>query len=154
MQHSFVFADPRGAIVASVLFGAMAVFVGIAVAVILGRIAAPADEPSYYGTTPRPRRVIGAVVAVGLLAIFWYQFWGGFYGLTMTGSDIDLTYYGPTRHHSIQATGLQVSWVPAGKLQQALQLTTADGTTYTSKATNLSRDERAAIESILTGPRR
>ena len=77
MEHTFQFADPRGAIVASLLFGAMAVFVGIAVAVILGRLAAPADEPSYYGTTPRARRVIGAVVAVGLLAIFWFQFWAG-----------------------------------------------------------------------------
>jgi hypothetical protein len=151
---TFQFADPRGAIVASVLFGAMAVFVGVAVTLILGRLAAPADEPSYYGTTPRARRAIGGAVALGLLAIFWYQFWGGFYRLTMVGREVHLTYYGPTCDRSISAAGLQVSWIPAGKVQQALQLTTSDGTTYTSKATSLSRDERAAIESLLAGRQR
>ena len=154
MPQAFVFADPRGAIVASVFFGAVAAFVGVAVAVILRRFAAPAGEPSYYGTTPRTRRAIGTVVAFGLLAIFWYQFWGGFYRLTIAGDAIDLTYLGPTRHYSINTTGLAAHWLPAGKMQQALQLTTSDGTTYTSQATALSRDERAAIESALTGRQR
>ena len=154
MQHTFVFADPRGAVVASILFGAVAVFVGVAVALILKRLAAPADEPSYYGTTPRARRIIGSVVAAVLLAFFWYTFWGGFYQLAISGNTVQLTYRGPTRHYAINAAGLEVSWVPAGKMQQALQLMTPDGTTYTSHATTLSRDDRAAVESALKGPLR
>lgn len=154
MEQTLVLADPRGAIVASVLFGAVAVFVGVAVTVILRRLAAPAGEAPYYGTTPRARKAIGAAVALGLLVIFWYQFWGGFYRLTLVGREVHLTYYSPTRNRSIGATGLQVSWVPAGKVQQALQLTTSDGTTYTSQPTSLSRDERAAIESLLAGRQR
>ena len=154
MGPAFLFADPRGAIVASVLFGAVAVFVGAAVTVTLRRLAAPLGETSYYGTTPRARRIIGSVVAAALLTVFWYTFWGGFYQLAITGQTIELTYFGPTRQYSISASGLQVSWVPAGKMQQALFLTTSDGTTYTSQPAHLSRDERAAIESLLAGRRR
>jgi hypothetical protein len=151
MSQTFHLADPDGALVASMLFGAFSVFIGVAVAVILKRLAAPADEPSYYGTTPRARAVIGSAATLGLLAIFWYQFWGGFYRLTITDRAVALSYFTPTRSHLISTDGLRVAWIPAGKMQQALQLTTADGTTYTSTPTGLSRDERAAIEALVTG---
>jgi hypothetical protein len=151
---TFQLADPRGALLASVFFGSIAIFFGVAVAVILKRFAAPEGEPSYYGTTPRARRTIGGIVASIFLAIFWYQFWGGFFTIAIGGTTVELTYRGPTRHYSLSSAGLQVAWVPAGKMQQALQLTTADGTTYTSQATSLSRDERAAIESLLASRQR
>jgi hypothetical protein len=148
---TFQLADPRGALLASVFFGAVAIFFGVAAAVILKRLAAPEGEPSYYGTTTRARRAIGGIVTSAFLAVFWYSFWGGFYTLTIDGSTVELEYRGPARSYSFSTAGLQLAWVPAGKMQQALRLTTAEGTTYASQATSLSRDQRAAIESLLAG---
>ena len=148
---NFQFADPRGAVLASLLFGAIAVVIGAGISAILKRLAAPAGEPSYYGTTRRARTLIGSGVAIALLAIFWFQFWGGFYRLTVKEGAVELTYLGPTRHYAINLSGVQVGWVPAGKMQQALQLTTSEGKTFTSTATSLSTAQRLMISSLLSG---
>ncbi len=146
MDHAELIANPEGAAVASALFGAMAILVGVAVAVILKGLAAPPGETSYYGTTHRARGIIGALVALAGLAMVWVWLWSGFYSATVTGHTVDLLYLLPPRIQTLPAANImRTTWIPKPKGHRALQITMADGSTYTSVTATLPIDRQDEI---------
>ena len=150
MDRVDLIADPRGAALASAIFGAIAILIGISVTVILRRLAAPAGEPSYIGTTPRARRVVGAIVALAGVGIVWVWLWSGFYSATVTGDTVDLLYLLPPRIEILPAATIaRVTWITKPKGQRALQITMSDGAMYTSASGSLPVDRQDAIRSAI-----
>ena len=134
----YVFGSLAGHWVAFVLFSTISLFCGYAVTRILRGLAAPPGQLSYYGTTPRPRRVLGTLVAAGLLALIWSWLWSGYHELRIDETAITLRYHVPPRERVVaRAAVAGVRWEAGPKLSRVFVLTTRDGRRFPSMLTNL-----------------
>jgi hypothetical protein len=138
--------SPSGAAVASLVFGVVAVVIGVVVARLLRQFAASPGEASYVLTTPRARRWAGGLVTTGGLAIVWVWLWSGFYSVSIAGNAVELEYLLPTRHVRLPAGAIaRTATVPKPKGARALEITLADGTRYASAAAAVPPDRLEAI---------
>jgi hypothetical protein len=146
MDRAEWIGSPEGAAVASLIFGAMAAFIGFAIARLLKALAAPPGEQSYLLTTPRARWTIGGLVTLAGLAIVWAWLWTGFYAATVVAQDVELVYLMPLRTEVIPAREIaRVNWVVRAKGQRVLQIVTSSGVIYTSAAASMPAAQQDAL---------
>jgi hypothetical protein len=146
MSQAFHFGSVSGGAVASVLFFGMAAFIGVAAAAILRRLAAPAGEPSYYGTTPGARRVVGTIVALGVAVPIWIWLWSGFYRADVTTDAITFRYSMPTRSTTIARRDVAAAgWEPAARGSRVFVVVTHDGRRFASAQARYSRETEREI---------
>ena len=141
MTQTFHFGSVSGAVIASALFFGFAILFGVAAATILRRLAAPAGEASYYGTTPAARRIIGAIVAIAVAIPIWIWLWGGFYRADVTATTITFHYLVPSRSTSIaRADVVDVLWEPSARGSRVLMVVSGDGRRFVSAQSRYSRE--------------
>ena len=145
MERAEWIGSPEGAIVASFIFAAIAVFIGFAIARILKAFAAPPGEQTYLLTTARARWTIGSIVTLAGLAIVWAWLWTGFYSATVVDNRVELVYLMPMRIEVIPAREIaRVNWVVRTKARR-LQIVTSSGITYTSAAASMPVEQQDAL---------
>ena len=146
--QSFLFGSISGSWVAFALFGGLAVVAGVATTSILRRFAASADALPYYGTAPIARRVIGALVGLGVLAAVWWWLWSGFYLLEVRRDSLALQYHGPPRERVVSRTEIAAArWDPGPRSTRVLVIETRSGKVYRSAQTSANQ----AFERRVTG---
>ena len=146
----FEFGNLTGHWIAFLLFGGIAGLCGYAVSRIVGQFAALPGEASYFGTTPRARRIIAATVTGLLLTLVWFWLWSGFHRLEATPDTVTLRYRVPPRSRVIPTKQIErLDWRSGPRSTRVLVLTTSDGPRLTSMQTTSGRDaDRALLESL------
>ena len=151
VPQSFLFGSVGGSWVAFALFGGIAVFVGVAIASILGRLAARDGTLPYYGTTATARGVIGSVVGAALLVSVWWWLWSGFYGLEASAGSVTLHFHAPPRDRVLAKQEIAgTRWGAGPKASRVLVIETRSGARYHSMQT-LANDafERRVTQALL-----
>jgi hypothetical protein len=135
--QTFFFGSVSGSWVAFALFGAIAVFVGMATTAILRRFAARPGELRYYGTTPVARRLIGVVVGNAVFIPVWWWLWSGFYQLDAGRDVVTLRFYAPSRQRLLPRAEIAgARWDAGQKFTRVLVVETRSGKTYRSMQTS------------------
>lgn len=141
-----------GSAVATALFGTIAIVTGWSVTAVLRRFSARPGELPYFGTTPRTRRAIGSVVALGLLAFVWTWLWSGFYVLELREGALVANYYLPSRSRSLPRSDvLSARWEAGPKSSRVLVLVTRGGEELRSTQTSLDRATENRILAEVAG---
>ena len=145
------FGSVAGSWLASVLFGTIAACTGWSVTAVLRRFSARPGELPYLGTTPRARRTIGSVVALGMLAFVWSWLWSGFYSLELRDRELVARYHLPSRERSLSRSEVvEARWEPGPKASRILVLITRSGDESRSTQTSLDRaTERRILAEVV-----
>jgi hypothetical protein len=142
MPDVFRFGSLAGHWIAFALFSAIALFIGFSITAIAARLAAPAGQLSYYGTTTRARRALGAVTATALLAVVWYWLWSGFHEIEVGRDAVTLRYRMPPRSRVLsrqEITGQRWRW--GAKSSRIFVITTRSGDEYQSMQVSIGQAE-------------
>ena len=146
MTQSIIIGSASGASAASAIFFGIAVLIGVALAHVLGRLAAAEDERPYWLTTPVARRSASILVGAGLGTVIWLWLWAGFYRLDVSHSAVTVTWLVPTRQTTIGRAAIDSArWEPGPKGSRYLVITTHDGRRFRSAQTTIARDAETAI---------
>lgn len=146
------FGSIAGSAVATALFGTIAIVTGWSVTAVLRRFSARPGELSYFGTTPRARRAIGSLVALGLLAFVWMWLWSGFYVLELRDRAFIAHYYVPSRSRSLPRSDVvSARWEAGPKSSRILVLVMRDGAVIRSTQTSLDRATENRILAEVAG---
>jgi hypothetical protein len=145
------FGSVSGSAVATALFGTIAIVTGWSVTAVLRRFSARAGELPYLGTTPRARRTLGSVVALGILAFVWSWLWSGFYALELGDRTLVARYHVPSRERSLARSDVVAArWESGPKSSRILVLVTRAGEEIRSTQTSLDRaTERRMLAEIV-----
>jgi hypothetical protein len=134
------FGSVAGSAVATALFGTIAIITGWSVTARLRRFGARPGELPYLGTTPRARRTIGGVVALGMLALVWSWLWSGFYALELRDRELVARYHVPSRRRRLPRGDIVAArWEPGPKASRILVLITRTGEEIRSTQTSIDR---------------
>jgi hypothetical protein len=133
------FGSVSGSAVASLIFGGMAIVLGVVIATIARRLEAA-----------RTGLVIGAAVSLVLAGVVWLWLWSGFYSLTVVEGTVRISYRMPSRERTLRLDQIaRVRWVPGPKGTRSLVIATVDGRVYRSTNTAIQPGEMRRVEQTL-----
>jgi hypothetical protein len=151
MEHTVTFGSVSGSMVASVLFGAISLFVGIAVTRLLRGREAPEGTMPYLGA-PRPPAIgCGVLAAVVGLSAVWHWVWSGFYLLRIGETALALQYHVPERERTVPLRAVsEVRWDAGAKSSRVLVVRAA-GREFRSTQTSTDLATARAVLDTLRG---